>query len=341
MRLDSPRAERLARLILPSLAREYPFQLVHLVRGSRDIKPPRELTPMFYGCFDWHSAVHSHWALARLVRLFPGEAWTKDARAALRESFTEERVAGELAYLADRPGFEMPYGNAWLLQLAAELLAATVDERDPDPDLTDWNGIVEPLGAAAGRRMLHWLQRLGHPIRTGEHSQTAFAMSLAFDWSLLVGDNELADVITEKTKRFYGDDKDAPLAYEPSAFDFFSPALAEADLMRRLLRQPKLAAWLKRFLPDGVTSFTPVLPVDRSDGKLAHFDGLNLSRAWMMLGIASELPRGHELRDELLSAAAHHERVGMSAIEAEGELPYAGAHWLGSFAVYLLSDAGA
>ncbi|HTE53471.1 MAG TPA: DUF2891 domain-containing protein [Kofleriaceae bacterium] len=331
-RLDAARAESLAHIIAGSLRREYPTQIAHLLRGADDLRAPRELTPMFYGCFDWHSAVHCHWALLRMLRAFPDAAWAAHVRAALADSFTAERVGGELAYLVDRPGFELPYGNAWLLQLDAELAEAALG----DPEVAGWRAHLAPLGAAAGRRMLAWLQRLGHPIRAGEHSQSAFAMGLALDWARASGSAKLADCICEQARRFYQDDRDAPLAYEPSAFDFLSPALGEADLMRRVLGPGELVLWLAAFLPRGV-DLRPVTPVDRSDGKLVHFDGLNLSRAWMMRGVALSLPERHAQRAELLAAAADHERAAMDGL---GGRHYAGSHWLGSFAVYLLTDRG-
>jgi hypothetical protein len=333
VRLDPERAAALAHMITPSLRREYPAQVVHLLRSAEDVRPPRELTPMFYGCFDWHSAVHSHWALLRLVRHAPAASWAGPVRAELAASFTAERAGGELAYLVDRPGFELPYGNAWLLQLGAELDEAAAAG---DPEMAGWRAVMAPLIGAAGRRMFAWLARLRHPIRSGEHSQTAFAMGLALDWARQSGNQQLADLVAEQARRFHQDDRGAPLAFEPSAFDFLSPALAEADLMRRVLGPAELAMWLAGFLPDGV-DLRPVEPVDRSDGKLAHFDGLNLSRAWMMRGIALSLPDGHARRGELLVSAAQHEAAGMEGVDGRH---YAGSHWLGSFAVYLLTDRG-
>jgi len=332
MRLDAARAESLARIIAPSLRREYPNQIAHVMRSDADVRPPRLLTPMFHGCYDWHSAVHSHWALVRLLRLHPDGEWAAGVRAALAESFTDERAAGELAYVADRPGFEVPYGVAWLLQLDAELSEADAD----DDDMAAWRAVLAPLTGAAARRFSAWLQPLGLPIRGGEHSQSAFAMGLALDWARATGDAALADLCAAQARRFYHGDLDAPLAYEPSAFDFLSPALAEADLLRRVLSGPELDNWLAGFLPSGA-AWQPVVPVDRSHGKLVHFDGLNLSRAWMMRGIALALPDGHARRAGLLDAAAQHERAGMDGVDGRH---YAGSHWLGSFAVYLLSDRG-
>ena len=329
MRLDAGSAGRLAQLVSSAIHREYPNQIVHLVGGDGEVGPPRELHPVFFGCFDWHSAVHGHWALVRLVRLHPTEPWTRDLRIALAGSFTAEGVAGELAYLAERPAFEMPYGIAWLLQLDAELGEA-------GGEMAAWRAALAPLVGLAAERLLAWLGRLTHPIRSGEHSQSAFAMALALDWARGQRRAALADLIAEQARAFYQDDRQAPVAYEPSAYDFLSPSLAEADLMRRVLGSPELIPWLAGFLPR-LDCFTPVRTIDRSDGKLVHFDGLNLSRAWMLRGIAAALPAEDGRRRELARAAAAHEAAGMPAVTTDH---YAGAHWLGSFAVYLLSDRG-
>jgi hypothetical protein len=332
MRLTATQAEALAQLIAPSLRREYPAGILHVLHSEKDARPPRLLTPMFYGCFDWHSAVHSHWALVRLARLHPDAAWTGGVRAALAGSFTAERAAGELAYLADRPGFELPYGLAWLLQLDAEL-----GEAGGDAEMAGWRAVLAPLVELAAGRMLSWLRVLRHPIRSGEHSQSAFAMGLALDWARATGHAELADVVGERARLFHQGDRDAPVAYEPSAYDFLSPILGEADLMRRVLGAAELESWLAGFLPSG-GAWEPVVPVDRENGKLAHFDGLNLSRAWMMRGIALALPAEHPRRAPLLAASARHEAAGLQGVESRH---YAGTHWLGSFALYLLTDRGA
>ena len=332
MRLDARTGGRLAQLCSAAIHREYPSQIVHLLREDGDLGPPRALHPVFFGSFDWHSAVHGHWALVRLVRLHPDEPWTRDLRIALSGSFTPEAVAGEVAYLAERPGFEMPYGIAWLLQLDGELGEAA----GADPQMRAWRAALAPLVSLAAARFLAWIGRLPLPIRGGEHSQSAFAMALALDWARGQRHAALADLLAEQARAFYQADRDAPVAYEPSAHDFLSPALAEADLMRRVLGGAELVPWLAGFLPR-IDGFTPARPVDRSDGKLVHADGLNLSRAWMMRGLASALPPTDPRRRELVRAADAHEAAGMAGVTGDH---YAGAHWLGSFAVYLLSDRG-
>ncbi len=331
-RLDAWTAGGLAQLISEAIHREYPNQIVHLMRGDRDAGLPRALHPVFFGAFDWHSAVHGHWALVRLIRLHPDEAWTRDLRIALSGSFTDEGVAGEVAYLAERPAWEMPYGIAWLLQLDAELGEAA----GGDGQMRAWRAALAPLVALAAERFAGWRGRLPLPIRAGEHSQSAFAMALALDWARGQRSAALADLIAEQARVFYQADRDAPVAYEPSAYDFLSPSLAEADLMRRVLGGAELIPWLAGFLPR-VDRFAPARPVDRSDGKLVHADGLNLSRAWMMRGVAAALPPGDPRRRDLARAADAHEAAGMAGVTGDH---YAGAHWLGSFAVYLLSDRG-
>jgi len=345
--LDPPRAAAIVEMILACIHREFPVHLVHLVRDASDVRPPRELTPAFYGSFDWHSSVHGHWALVRLARLEPGAGWRPRAIAALGESLTAARLGGELTYLSGegRQGFERPYGLAWLLQLAAELRGWA---RDPAADDTAangarvWRAALEPLESRAADRMVAMLERLPWPVRGGEHGQTAFALGLMLDWTQEAGRDDLARAVRAAAERYYGADRDAPVGYEPGGHDFLSAALGEADLMRRVRDRPAFAAWLERFLPepDGPMArrwLTPVASPDRADGKLSHLDGLNLSRAWMLDGIASALPASHSWRAPLAEAASRHAAAGLASVPAEH---YAGAHWLGSFAVYLLTRRG-
>jgi len=345
--LDLGRAGAIVEMVLACIHREYPVHIVHLVRGPADVRAPRELTPAFYGSFDWHSAVHGHWTLARLARMAPGAPWRPGALAALSESLTPERLAGELAYLSaeGRQGFERPYGLAWLLQLVAELRGWT---RGPAVDdagaiaARDWLAALEPLETLAADRILALLERLPWPVRGGEHAQTAFALGLALDWAREAGRDEMTQAVRSRAKRYYGADRAAPIAYEPCGHDFLSPALGEADLMRRVLDRRRFTAWIERFLPEpgdlAVRRWlTPVVSPDRADGKLSHLDGLNLSRAWMLEGIASALPSSHRWRVPLVEAARRHADAGLASVPSEH---YAGAHWLGSFAVYLLTRRG-
>lgn len=329
--LDQPTARALSDLICACLDREYPNKLSHLLASDDDVRPPRALTPAFYGAFDWHSAVHGHWALARLLRVFADRA-PGPARAALERSLTPERIAGELAYQspAQRRGFEMPYGIAWLLALDAELGCLTGD------DARRWRAALEPLADLAAGRFAAWVTRLPGPVRTGEHGQSAFAMGLALDAARATGRDALAQAITTRARVFHEGDRDAPLAYEPSAFDFLSPSLGEADLMRRVLPAADFLAWWDRFAPAlGRTSgLEPTGSGDPSDGKLAHRDGLNLSRAWMLAAIAEALPAADVRRSALVDMARRSADAGLAAVTSEH---YAGAHWLGTFAVYWLT----
>ncbi len=332
-------AEKLAGLALACVHQEYPNKIAHTMAGDADARPPRELTPAFFGCFDWHSAVHGHWLLARVARLHPGTSVAQEAEAALARSFTAERVAGELAYLKSpgRQEFERPYGLAWLLQLTMEL-------REWDgAQARAWARVLAPLEAEAVNRLADWLPKLTRPIRTGEHSQTAFAFGLALDWARQAKDPAFERLLVERTREFYLGDRGCPLSYEPSGQDFVSPCLAEADLMRRVLSAEEFSRWLSGFLPGipkGVADASwlePGVVLDPTDGKLAHLDGLNLSRAWMLEGMLSGLPRDDERRPALQAAVARHRQLGLAAVTGAH---YAGGHWLGTFAVYLTTGRG-
>ena len=335
---DVKAAERFANLALACVHKEYPNKLSHLLNSDADVGPPRQLTPAFYGCLDWHSSVHGHWLLVRLVRTFPDGAFVPAAREALRQGLTQEHIAKEAAYLrADgRASFERPYGLAWLLQLAAEL-----KEWD-DPQGKEMAATLQPLEQAAIERLSNWLPKLSDPVRIGEHDQTAFAMGLMLDYARGSHNEAFAGLIVSRARQFYSRDTSCPLAYEPSGEDFLSPCIAEADLMRRILPSHDFAPWLGSFLPQisasGNSSWLkPVVSPDRSDPKLAHLDGLNLSRAWMLEGIASALPKGDKRLAPIEAAADAHRHAGLAAVTAEH---YEGSHWLGSFAVYLVTRRG-
>jgi hypothetical protein len=335
--LDAPAAGRLAALALACVQKEYPNKIAHVLNSPEDVKAPHELTPAFYGCYDWHSAVHGHWLLARLVRTFPDAPFVASANAALKANLTPERIAGEVAYLngTGRESFERPYGLAWLLQLGAELRELQT------PDAAALSSALKPLEAIAVTRLKVWLPKLAYPIREGEHPQTAFAFGLVLDYARDT-DPELSTMVAGKLREFHLEDRDCPLNYEPSGQDFLSPCLAEADVMRRVLPPARFAEWLTKFLPQIPTTDSGAwLPIgvvtDKTDGKLAHLDGLNLSRAWMLEGIASGLPSGDRRRGALLAAARAHAASGLASATGEH---YAGGHWLGSFATYLATRRG-
>jgi hypothetical protein len=336
--LDEAAAGRFAKLALVCVHREYPNKISHVLNGDADAKPPRELTPAFYGCYDWHSSVHGHWLLARLARAFPKAPFAAEARAALEQSLTPEHLAAELRYLKGdgRTSFERPYGLAWLLALAHEL------GQWDDPAAKRWAKALAPLEAEAADRLAGWLGKLHYPIRIGEHDQTAFGFGLALDWAAGGKSPTLQALLEKKSREFYEADTGCPLAYEPSGEDFLSPCLAEADLMRRVLPRAAFAHWLKSFLPtlpaDGSSGWLqPGVVTDRSDPKLAHIDGLNLSRAWMLEGIACGLPPGDPRLASLAATAERHRAQALPQVTGEH---YVGGHWLGTFAVYLTTRAG-
>jgi DUF2891 family protein len=335
---DAHTAERFAKLALQCVHKEYPNKISHVLNSDADVAPPRKLTPAFCGCYDWHSSVHGHWLLVRLLRTFPDAPFAKSARDALKESLTAENLKTEATYLRGegRASFERPYGLAWLLQLCAELR-----EWD-DPQAAEMLANLKPLGDAAIERLSTWLPKLSHPIRIGEHNQTAFALGLLLDYARVKNDEPLGKLAADSARKFYLADKNCPLAYEPSGEDFLSPCLAEADVMRRVLTRTDFSKWLSQFLPQiPRTATADWLPVaispDPSDPKLAHLDGLNLSRAWMLEGILSALPADDPRRPALASAAEAHRRAGLAAVTGEH---YEGGHWLGSFAVYLTTQRG-
>lgn len=328
---DARAADRFARLALACVHREYPNKISHNLESDADVAPPRKLTPAFYGCYDWHSSVHGHWLLARLARTFPDAPFTATARAAVAQSLTKENIAAEEAYLRGpgRASFERPYGLAWLLQLGSELAGWD------DPLARELSTNLRPLEAAASERLRTWLPKLSHPVRSGEHSQSAFAFGLILDSARITHDDRLAAAVTKKIREFYRSDHNCPLTYEPSGEDFLSPCLAEADVMRRVTTPAEYARWLARFLPN--IDLHPEVVTDPSDPKLAHMDGLNLSRAWMLEGIASGLPPADKRIAAIRATAKAHRDRGLASVTGEH---YEGGHWLGSFAVYLTTGRG-
>ena len=336
--MDAAAAARFAGLALKCLHAEYPNHLSHTLDSDADARPPRVLNPAFYGCYDWHSDVHGHWLLVRLVRLFPDAPFAEMARAELALSLNAQNIAGEVAYLqrTDRASFERPYGLAWLLQLSAELRSWN------DPQAQQWATVLRPLETEAAARLKSWLPKLHYPIRIGEHDQTAFSFGLIWDWAGVAGDAQMRSVLGEAARRFYLNDRNCPIDYEPSGEDFLSPCLAEADFMRRVQSPAVFGRWLSSFLP-GISAkagphwLTPAVVTDRADPKLAHIDGLNLSRAWMLEGIAQGLEKGDRRVPVLRALAVRHREAALPAVTGEH---YEGGHWLGTFAVYLTSGAG-
>ena len=335
---DARAAERFATLALACVHKEYPNKISHVLNSDADVAPPRKLTPAFCGCYDWHSSVHGHWLLVRLVRTFPDAPFASAARDALKQSLTAENLKQEATYVRGegRSSFERPYGLSWLLQLCAELR-----EWD-EPQAHEWLLNLKPLEDAAAERLTKWLPKLSNPVRIGEHDQTAFGLGLMFDYARTTKNEAFARLVRDSSKKFFLADKNCPLNYEPSGEDFLSPCLGEADVMRRVLPQKEFAGWLKGFMPQIPVTENPdwlrvAISPDPSDPKLAHLDGLNLSRAWMLEGILSALLDDDPRRPALQAAADAHRHAGLAAVTGEH---YEGGHWLGSFAVYLTTQRG-
>jgi hypothetical protein len=332
--LSQEQASAFARLAFKGIQREYPNHPGHVLNGATDVKTPRRLHPAFYGCYDWHSSVHGHWMLVRLLRQIPNFPERQKARSILSEHLTEKNLRIEATYFhqPNRRSFERTYGWAWLLKLAEELHAWD------DPEAREWSRNLQPLRDVIVTRYLAFLPKQTYPIRTGVHPNTAFGMAFAHDYARTVGNAELRGRIEERSRSYFGNDAHAPARWEPDGADFFSPSLMEADLMRRVLSPSEFRAWFHRYLP-GVARgeprnlLAPAKVSDRTDPQLAHLDGLNLSRPWCMRGIASALPPSDPARKVLAEAAARHAEAALAHV-ATGD--YAGEHSLASFAVYLL-----
>jgi len=333
--LTQNQASHFAQLALKCARKEYPNKLDHTMNDGDEVRGPKTLHPAFYGCFDWHSTVHGHWMLVHLLRTFPQMPEGNQIREALNANLTEKNIAGEVAYLkqANRASFERTYGWAWLLKLTEELRGWN------DDDGRKWSRNLQPLADGFVEKYLAFLPKQNYPIRTGVHPNTAFGLAFALDYARSVGDKKLDALIVERSRTYFGADVNYPAAWEPGGEDFFSPALIEADLMRRVLPPRSFAAWFRRFLP-GVGRnqpkqlLQPAIVTDRTDPKLVHLDGLNLSRAWCMRSIGAALPANDPVRKILARAATAHAQAALPYI-ASGN--YEGEHWLASFAVYMLT----
>lgn len=336
-------ADRFSALALTCVHQEFPNKIARTTNTAEEIGRPKDLFPAFYGCFDWHSSVHGHWLLVRLLRVGPQDApWRETAIAKLNQSFTAENMAGEVTNFAQpaRGSWERPYGLAWYLQLTAELREWAGETNDPHAKA--WLETLKPLEQDIADSLKAWLPKLAYPIRLGTHNQSAFAFGLMLDWARVAGDADMERLITQRSVAFHKNDVNCPLAYEPSGEDFLSPCLMEADLMRRILPRAEFSNWLTAFMPsipvDGSGDWlAPGIVTDASDGKLVHLDGVNSSRAWNLYNIARALPKGDTRKASLVAAAKIHADTGVAAVSAEH---YSGSHWLASFATYLMTDRG-
>lgn len=333
--LNQETASAFSKLAMKCISKEYPNKLDHVMNDSSEVQSPSALHPTFYGCFDWHSSVHGHWMLVRLLKLFPGLPEAGEIRPALRANLTADNICIEVEYLdaPNRKSFERTYGWAWLLKLAEELHGWD------DADGREWALNLEPLAEAIADRYMDFLPRQDYPIRTGVHPNTAFGIAFALDYARAAGNSKLEELLEERSLYYYGEDTDYPEAWEPGGEDFFSPCLMEADLMRRVLPYTQFQEWFGNFLPDlqrrekgGILQIAVV--GDRTDPKIVHLDGLNLSRAWCMAGIAKALALDDPRRGMLTDAMRLHAQDALSHV-ASGN--YEGEHWLASFAVYTLS----
>lgn len=333
--LNETQASHFASLALKCVSREFPNKPEHVINQDEDVKSPKVLHPAFYGCYDWHSSVHGHWMLVRLLKSFPNLKEGAQIRAALNANLTAKNLLSEAEYMKqpNRQSFERTYGWAWLLKLAEE-----VHSWD-DPDGDAWADNLQPLVDIIVKSYKSFLPKQNYPIRTGVHPNTAFGLAFALDYAKAVGDRDLESLLDERSRTYFSRDTNYPGAWEPGGEDFFSPALMEADLMRRVMTRTEFGVWFQRFLPgvgrgNPAALLEPAVVTDRSDPKLVHLDGLNLSRAWCMRSIAVALPANHPARRILTAAANKHSTAALAHV-ASGD--YAGEHWLASFAIFLLT----
>ena len=333
--LTEKQASHFAALALKCVSREFPNKPEHVINNASEVSSPKVLHPAFYGCYDWHSSVHGHWMLVRLLKTFPSLSQDKEIRRALNNNLTAANIEAEVTYMKqpNRQSFERTYGWAWLLKLAEEL------QGWEDVDGKAWSTNLQPLADLIAKAYITFLPKQTYPIRTGVHPNTAFGLAFAFDYAKTTGNQKLEAIIAERSRTYFGNDRNYPGSWEPGGEDFFSPALLEADLMRRVLSQAEFRQWFDRFLPQlasGIPAslMEPATVTDRTDPKLVHLDGLNLSRAWCMSNIANALPQTDPARKVLIKAARTHLSDALVHV-ASGD--YAGEHWLASFAVYALS----
>lgn len=336
--MDAEQVAKFAKLALDGIVREYPNKPSNVMEDAEGVSSPREMHPSFYGSFDWHSSVHGHWLLVRVLRLYPGHPMESDIRAALDAHLSAEPLQREAEYFKPRlnKSFERMYGWAWALRLVAEL-----DQWNDDQG-NQWRQNLVPMEEIIVARTMDYLPKLSWPIRTGVHPDSAFAIGQILDYARQVENRELERLLVETALRFYRDDRDYPARYEPSGEDFFSAGLNEADLMRRVLDGEEFEAWLAQFFP-GLEQeklgnlLTPVDVSDVTDGKIVHLAGLNLSRAWTLQGIASALDSDSPARPILEAAAKKHAEAGLGYVFSGH---YEGEHWLATFAIYHLTRVG-
>jgi hypothetical protein len=323
-------ANILAQLPIHCIQIEYPNKLNQTIGSAADLKSPQDLHPAFYGCFDWHSAVHGHWSLVSLLRQYPDLEHADDIKSMLLENLSQEHIKAEVDYFFERYNttYERTYGWAWLLKLTEEL------HKWNDPIAKELESNLQPLTALIVEKYIEFLPKLSYPIRVGEHPNTAFGLSFAYDYAKTFGNEQLQSLIEQRAKDFYMTDVGCPLSWEPSGFDFLSPCFEEAALMKRILPKADFKMWLSDFLPqlkDKNFTLETGKVSDRTDGKLVHLDGVNFSRAWSLNEIANGLPEYKHLKN----IANQHINYSLPSIVGDS---YEGGHWLGSFAIYAINS---
>lgn len=332
LELTLEQANNLAQLPLDCINTEYPNKLNQVLGSSDDLGGPRDLHPAFYGCFDWHSSVHGHWSLVSLLRQFPNLDKAEEIREKLIESLSEENILAEVRYFEKEHSetFERTYGWAWVLKLAEEL------RMWEDPLARQLERNLQPLTTLLVDKFMEFLPKLNYPIRVGEHTNTAFAMALAYDYAVATQNEEFIDLLKSRSRDFYLNDDNCPLEWEPGGFDFLSPCFSEIDVMRRTVPKSAFNLWMEDFMPqlkDEEFTLEPGEVSDRTDGKLVHLDGLNFSRAWVLYGLASQYPKKYK---HLREVAREHVNYSLPNLVGDS---YEGGHWLGSFAIYALQSA--
>ena len=330
IRLSEQQAKGIFQLPIHCLEVEYPNKLGQVLGSDKDLKSPKQLRPIFYGCFDWHSSVHGYWSIVELMQKYPSMDADGKIRAILNQHITPENMAVEMAFFndANNKSFERTYGWAWLFKLQESLA------KWQDVDAQRWKTNLQPLVDLLIARYKEYLPKLVYPIRAGQHDNSAFGLSLSLDYARAVGDMDFENAIVEQGKRLFEKDINCDMAYEPSGYDFLSPCLEEAYLMSKILEQKEYKTWLEKFMPDLFkTDFKlePAIVKDRSDGKLVHLDGLNYSRAACLYGISNTIPELHHLR----IIANNHIQFSLPNLSAQDD--YMGSHWLGTFALYALA----
>ncbi len=325
--LSEKEANQLLELPLSCVYKKYPYKLGQVLGDSNDLKEPIVLHPAFYGCFDWHSSVHGHWSIVKLLKEFPNMDRAEDGRRALLQNLSEENILTEVSYFDDahNKSFERTYGWAWLLKLSEEL--HTWD----DPLARKLESNLQPLVDLIVQGYIDFLPNLIYPIRVGEHSNTSFGLSFAWDYANTTGHQELKALIESRSREYFLQDSNCPLSWEPSGYDFLSPCLEEIDIMRRVLPPKEFKPWLESFIPELINNphLEPGKVSDRKDGKLVHLDGLNFSRAWVFYGLAHQYPEYAFLNNN----GNEHMNYSLPNLISDS---YEGGHWLGSFAIYAL-----